>query len=86
MHTYWQCKRVFQLFSAGERLGSPLEHFQVTRSAKGSACDGDGQAKQGNKGKGEKNVGYFQMTPLSIMQSACKPSNLASCFAVIAPP
>jgi hypothetical protein len=26
------------------------------------------------------------MTPLSIMQSACKPSNLASCFAVIAPP
>jgi hypothetical protein len=74
------------MFSAGERFTGADSHLNIRRAAEGSACDGDGQAKQGNKGKGEKNVGYFQMTPLSIMQSACKPSNLASCFAVIAPP
>jgi hypothetical protein len=60
--------------------------FNITRPAEGPACDGDGKAKQGHKGKGKEKFGGFQITPLSIMQSACKLSNLASCFAVIAPP
>jgi hypothetical protein len=61
-------------------------HIDVTRAAKRAACDGDGNAKQSHKGKGKGKVGGFQISPLSIMQSACNSSNLASCFAVIAPP
>jgi hypothetical protein len=60
--------------------------FDVTRPAKFPACDSNGNAKQGKQGEAKEKVGGFQITPLSIMQSACNPSNLASCFAVIAPP
>ena len=69
-----------------QRLTCTDSHFDVTRPAEFPACDGDGKAKQGEQGKGKEKVGCFQITPLSIMQSACKLSNLASCFAVIAPP
>jgi hypothetical protein len=70
----------------GEGLTGAEPCFDVTRAAKCAACDGNGKGKQGHKGKGKEKVGGFQITPLSIMQSACNPSNLASCFAVIAPP
>jgi hypothetical protein len=40
-------------FSAGERFGSPLEHFQVRRAAKFPACHGNGKAKANDKGKGK---------------------------------
>jgi len=73
-------------FSAVQRLTRTHAHFDVTRAAEAPACDGNGKAKQGKQDKGMGNVGCFQITPLSIMQSACKLSNLASCFAVIAPP
>jgi hypothetical protein len=56
MHACWQCKRFFQLFSAVERLTGAHAHFQVTRAAKGSACDGDGNAKANDKGKGKEKV------------------------------
>jgi hypothetical protein len=61
-------------------------HFDIRRPAECPACDGNGKGKQCHKGKGKEKVGGFQITPLSIMKSACKPSNLASCFAVITPP
>jgi hypothetical protein len=43
-------------FSAGERFGSPLEHFQVRRAAKFSARDGNGKGKAKHKGKGKEKV------------------------------
>jgi len=69
-----------------KRLTCADSHFNVRRPAKFPACDGNGKGKAKHKGKGKEKVGCFQITPLSIMQSACKLSNLASCFAVIAPP
>jgi hypothetical protein len=86
MHTYWQCKQVFELFLAGEGLTGADSHFDVTRAAECAACDSNSKAKQGKQGDEKEKVGCFQITPPSIMQSACKLSNLASCFAVIAPP
>jgi hypothetical protein len=45
--------------------------FDVTRAAKGSACDGDGNAKQGKQGKGKEKVGGFHASafPCSAMNA-----------------
>jgi hypothetical protein len=53
MHACWQCKRVFELFLAGEGLTCTDSHFDVRRPAKGSACHGNGNAQQGKQGEGK---------------------------------
>jgi hypothetical protein len=53
MHTCWQCKRIFDLFLAGEGLTCTDSRFDVTRPAKRAACDGDGKAQQGKQGNGK---------------------------------
>ena len=79
---------VFFAFHGSKVHGFTCTHarFDVTRPAECAACHGNGNAKAKHQGNGKEKVKGFQITPLSIMQSACKPSNLASCFAVIAPP
>jgi hypothetical protein len=39
-----------------QRFGGSHAHFEVTRPAEGSACDGDGKGKQGKQGKGKEKV------------------------------
>jgi hypothetical protein len=39
-----------------QRLTCADSHFDVTRAAEGSACDGNGNAKQGKQGKGKEEV------------------------------
>jgi hypothetical protein len=53
MHTYWQCKRVFDLFLEVQRLTGADSHFKITRAAKGSACHCNGKAKAKHQGKGK---------------------------------
>jgi hypothetical protein len=49
---------IIVLFSTGsrfkvQRFGGSHAHFDVTRPAKGPACDCNGKDKQGHKGKGK---------------------------------
>jgi hypothetical protein len=56
MRACWQCKRVFDLFLAGEGLTGTDSHLNITSPAECAACDGDGNAKQCHKGKGKEKV------------------------------
>jgi hypothetical protein len=40
-----------------QRLTGADSHLEVTRPAKGSACDGNGKAKQGKQGEEKEKVG-----------------------------
>jgi hypothetical protein len=53
MHTYWQCKQIFELFLEAQRLTCTDSRFNVTRPAERSACDCDAKGKQCHKGKGK---------------------------------
>jgi hypothetical protein len=53
MRTCWQCKRIFDLFLELHWLTGTESCFDITRAAEFPACDGDGKAKQGHKGKGK---------------------------------
>jgi len=68
MHTYWQCKRIFELFLELHWLTCTDSHFDVRRPAKCAACDGNGQAKQGKQGKGKEGFADHS-APLSILRT-----------------
>jgi hypothetical protein len=52
-----------------QRFGGSHAHFEVTRPAEGSACDGDGKAKQGKQGEEKGKVAQGHATPLSMASS-----------------
>jgi hypothetical protein len=67
MHTYWQGKRICDLFLEAHWLTCADSHFNVRRPAECTACYGDGKAKQGEQGEEKEKVADHAATfPLAM--------------------